>query len=207
MSQSYTLDEVGKNKSGKAIWIVVDKKVYDVSSYLKEHPGGPAILKNVGGTDATRQFYEAHEPTKSNVKKVLKKLHIGVIVEKKKEKEADKPSAKKGAKKKQAPVGTTADELARKAAEELQRKDQENAQRKIQEELDQKQQDEDAQKKLQDELAQKLAEDEALRLEVVAKKQADDDVAWYYEASAKAKEAEKLQQEKHKEELEALEEQ
>lgn len=29
-------------------WLILDGKVYDVTEYVEEHPGGPAILKHVG---------------------------------------------------------------------------------------------------------------------------------------------------------------
>jgi hypothetical protein len=29
-------------------WIVIKGKVYDVTSYVEEHPGGESILKNAG---------------------------------------------------------------------------------------------------------------------------------------------------------------
>lgn len=31
-------------------------QVYDVSSYVEEHPGGDAILNNAGG-DSTKEFF------------------------------------------------------------------------------------------------------------------------------------------------------
>jgi len=37
---------------------VIDKSVYDVSSYLAYHPGGAILLNSMGGKDATAQFMD-----------------------------------------------------------------------------------------------------------------------------------------------------
>lgn len=41
--------EVAKHTKKNDCWIVLDSHVYDVTSFLSEHPGGaPIILKNAG---------------------------------------------------------------------------------------------------------------------------------------------------------------
>lgn len=41
--------EVAKHNSTKSCWILLDSKVYDVTSFLSRHPGGAAIiLKHAG---------------------------------------------------------------------------------------------------------------------------------------------------------------
>lgn len=41
--------EVAKHSSKKSCWIVLDSKVYDVTKFLPEHPGGaPIILQHAG---------------------------------------------------------------------------------------------------------------------------------------------------------------
>ena len=40
----------------KSIWVVVFDKVYDVTNFLEEHPGGEEILLEYGGKDATKVF-------------------------------------------------------------------------------------------------------------------------------------------------------
>ncbi|KAL7619909.1 hypothetical protein AAE478_010456 [Parahypoxylon ruwenzoriense] len=48
--------EVSKHNSTSSCWIVVNAKVYDVTPYLDQHPGGAAVL------DATPEFRTVHSP-------------------------------------------------------------------------------------------------------------------------------------------------
>ncbi|OTB11251.1 hypothetical protein K445DRAFT_322248 [Daldinia sp. EC12] len=54
--------ELAKHNTASSCWIVVDGKVYDVTQYLEQHPGGAAILLKQGGTDATAKFRTVHSP-------------------------------------------------------------------------------------------------------------------------------------------------
>ena len=52
----FTVEEVSKhNKEGDA-WIIVEGKVYNVTKYIDEHPGGVGALKAYAGKDATKAF-------------------------------------------------------------------------------------------------------------------------------------------------------
>eukprot|EP00971_Amphidinium_carterae_P237245 4709143-Amphidinium_carterae.1 len=39
-------------------------QVYDVTQYCAEHPGGEAVLRHMGGKDATTAVRAAHKTTK-----------------------------------------------------------------------------------------------------------------------------------------------
>ncbi|KAF2129386.1 mitochondrial cytochrome-like protein b2 [Dothidotthia symphoricarpi CBS 119687] len=52
--------EVAKHNNKESCWIVVDSNVYDVTSFLSEHPGGAAIILKNAGTDASREFKMYH---------------------------------------------------------------------------------------------------------------------------------------------------
>ena len=61
---------------------MIEGKVYDVSEYVDEHPGGDAILNNAG-EDATEGFKGPQHPPR--VWDELTEYYIGVL-EKKKDK-------------------------------------------------------------------------------------------------------------------------
>ena len=49
-TRKISAEEVRKHNSVDDLWIIIDKKVYDVTEYAEEHPGGvAAIAKNAGG--------------------------------------------------------------------------------------------------------------------------------------------------------------
>lgn len=49
--RTFTYAEVDEHKAEGDCWVVVHNRVYDVSRFLPDHPGGPAfILTEAGGT-------------------------------------------------------------------------------------------------------------------------------------------------------------
>ncbi|KAG0452144.1 hypothetical protein HPP92_026115 [Vanilla planifolia] len=54
--KNYTKEEVSLHRKRDDCWIIVKDKVYDVTSYVEEHPGGDSILKHAGD-DSTKGFY------------------------------------------------------------------------------------------------------------------------------------------------------
>ena len=56
----YTLDDVAAHSTPDDCWVVLYDGVYDITDFVKIHPGG-AIILSVAGTDATDFFQELHK--------------------------------------------------------------------------------------------------------------------------------------------------
>ncbi|KAI1083108.1 cytochrome b2 [Whalleya microplaca] len=57
-----TMVELSRHNSREDCWVAVHSKVWDVTEFLDEHPGGPAIILQCAGTNATDAFEEVHAP-------------------------------------------------------------------------------------------------------------------------------------------------
>jgi len=54
-SNTFTLEEVAVHDNKEDCWLVINDKVYEVTSFIAKHPGGEAILQGCG-KDATVLF-------------------------------------------------------------------------------------------------------------------------------------------------------
>ncbi|KAF9073533.1 FMN-dependent dehydrogenase-domain-containing protein [Rhodocollybia butyracea] len=55
-----SIEEIAKHKDESSCWVIIKNEVYDVTEFLLRHPGGPAILLNYGGRDATSAYEPIH---------------------------------------------------------------------------------------------------------------------------------------------------
>ncbi|CAK7318581.1 Cytochrome b5 type B [Vulpes lagopus] len=73
----YRLEEVAKRNSLKEIWLVIHGRVYDVTDFLKEHPGGEEVLLEQAGADASESFEDVGHS--SDAREMLKQYYIGDV--------------------------------------------------------------------------------------------------------------------------------
>ncbi|XP_043706112.1 cytochrome b5 [Telopea speciosissima] len=59
LTRIYSMQEAAQHNTREDCWVVVDGKVYNVTSYLDEHPGGDDVLLAATGKDATDEFEDA----------------------------------------------------------------------------------------------------------------------------------------------------
>ncbi|EGC38941.1 hypothetical protein DICPUDRAFT_75487 [Dictyostelium purpureum] len=70
----FTLEEVAKHNTRDDCWLIINEKVYNVTSYVSSHPGGDMILQNAGG-ESTTLFTLAPMTKYAHI--IMKDFHIG----------------------------------------------------------------------------------------------------------------------------------
>ncbi|KAK2028330.1 cytochrome b5 [Colletotrichum zoysiae] len=75
--EHFSQSELAKHHDIKDIWVSIRGKVYDITSYVDDHPGGIEVLKDVAGSDSTESFeYVNHS---EDAYRTLQKFEIGVL--------------------------------------------------------------------------------------------------------------------------------
>lgn len=72
-----TLEEVRQHRTADDAWMVLHGKVYNITPYLKFHPGGADILVKAAGRDATSLFNKYHPWV--NAHALLEKCLLGMV--------------------------------------------------------------------------------------------------------------------------------
>lgn len=56
----YTMELVRQNNSERSCWSVISGNVYDLTSWIKSHPGGSSAIKSLCGIDGTASYKSQH---------------------------------------------------------------------------------------------------------------------------------------------------
>ncbi|KAE8365726.1 FMN-dependent dehydrogenase-domain-containing protein [Aspergillus caelatus] len=62
MTRKVSTREITQHAQADDIWIVVNGKVYDVTTFAPEHPGGADVIYHFAGRDASEKYNSTHSP-------------------------------------------------------------------------------------------------------------------------------------------------
>jgi len=88
-----TRAEVKHHNSSKSTWVIIDDRVYDVTKFLDEHPGGEEVLLEQAGHDATEAFEDVGHS--SDAREMRNQFLIGELVEEDRTSNKEKSDNKK----------------------------------------------------------------------------------------------------------------
>uniref|UniRef100_A0A4W2E7T9 Cytochrome b5 heme-binding domain-containing protein n=1 Tax=Bos indicus x Bos taurus TaxID=30522 RepID=A0A4W2E7T9_BOBOX len=88
---TYTWQEIQRHNQKTDKWLVINRKVYDVTGWADRHPGGRRVLNHCAGEDATDVFRAMH-PDPDIVQLYLKPLLIGELAPEEPNQERNKNS-------------------------------------------------------------------------------------------------------------------
>lgn len=73
----FTLEEIRVHNMSNDTWLIIHDKVYDITSFLEEHPGGEEVLLEQAGADATESFEDVGHST--DAREMLQQYLIGEL--------------------------------------------------------------------------------------------------------------------------------
>ncbi|CEG67995.1 Putative Acyl-CoA dehydrogenase [Rhizopus microsporus] len=75
--KTFTVEEVAKHNKADDIWIIIDGKVFDLTKFINDHPGGKKVLLKKAGKDASKEFKTFHN--EAIMQRLGLPMQIGVI--------------------------------------------------------------------------------------------------------------------------------
>ncbi|THG20973.1 cytochrome b5 [Camellia sinensis] len=73
----HLFEEVAKHNKTKDCWLIIAGKVYDVTPFMDDHPGGDEVLLSATGKDATNDFEDVGHS--DSAREMMEKYYIGEI--------------------------------------------------------------------------------------------------------------------------------
>ncbi|CAD6187265.1 unnamed protein product [Caenorhabditis auriculariae] len=80
--KTFSRRDVSEHNTNRSAWIVIGNKIYDVTKFLDEHPGGCEVLLEQAGGDGTEAFEDVGHSTDARAMK--EEFYVGDIIEEEK---------------------------------------------------------------------------------------------------------------------------
>ncbi|KAF8402090.1 hypothetical protein HHK36_013042 [Tetracentron sinense] len=71
----FSLAQVSEHNTSKDCWLIINGKVYDVTKFLEDHPGGDEVLLSATGKDATDDFEDVGHS--STARAMMDEYYVG----------------------------------------------------------------------------------------------------------------------------------
>ncbi|GAB2265019.1 Cytochrome b5 isoform E [Dionaea muscipula] len=71
----HVFDEVSKHNTHNDCWLIIHGKVYDVTAFMVDHPGGDDVLISATGKDGTKDFEDVGHSL--SAREIMEKYYIG----------------------------------------------------------------------------------------------------------------------------------
>lgn len=75
---TYSLSQVATHNNDQSCWTTINGNVYDLTSWINEHPGGARAILSLCGADGTKSFMDQHGG-QGRPEQELKNFLIGVL--------------------------------------------------------------------------------------------------------------------------------
>lgn len=76
---SYTTAQVAEKNSKNSCWTIINGKVYDITAYVPNHPGGEAEILQICGKDGTQLFAKPMQHKEGGASDVLARFQVGTL--------------------------------------------------------------------------------------------------------------------------------
>ncbi|CAO3621132.1 unnamed protein product [Mucor hiemalis] len=77
MSTIYSLDDLSKHNTKNDLYMAIHNKVYNITDFVLEHPGGEEVLLDEAGKDATEAFEDIGHS--DDARDILAKYQVGEL--------------------------------------------------------------------------------------------------------------------------------
>lgn len=78
-STIYTTAQVAEKSSKNSCWTIINSDVYDITSYIPNHPGGEEEIVKVCGKDGSQLFAKPMEHKEGGASNILTQFKIGTL--------------------------------------------------------------------------------------------------------------------------------